>query len=95
VITVEPQEQDDAIRTLVARLGRPHRSGGIVIERATILAAGADSQAVMAWITAHGGTPETVTTGPTRRGLHGALLHAEGADAGQVTRFVMPAGALD
>jgi hypothetical protein len=87
--------QDEEIRSLVARLGRPHRSGGTVIERAAIIAAGADSQAVMAWIAAHGGTPEVVAAGPTRRGLHGSLLHAEGADHGLPTRFVVPGGALD
>jgi hypothetical protein len=45
---------DDAIRALVTRLARPHPSGGDVIERAAILAEGADLAAVMAWITAHG-----------------------------------------
>jgi hypothetical protein len=30
---------DDAIRVLVTRLARPHRSGGRVIERATLLGA--------------------------------------------------------
>jgi hypothetical protein len=34
---------DDAIRTLVTRLSRPHASGGAVIERAAILAEGADA----------------------------------------------------
>jgi hypothetical protein len=87
--------QDDAIRSLVARLGRPHRSGGTVIERAAIIAAGGDSHAVMAWIAAHGGTPEVVAAGPARRGLHGSRLHADGADQGVPARFVVPAGALD
>jgi hypothetical protein len=49
---------DDAIRALVTRLGRPHRSGGRVIERATLMAEGADFTAVMAWIEAHGGEAE-------------------------------------
>jgi hypothetical protein len=50
---------DDAIRALVTRLARPHPSGGEVIERAAILAEGADFAAVMVWITAHDGIPET------------------------------------
>jgi hypothetical protein len=94
-MTDEPPPEDEVIRSLVARLGRPHRSGGTVVERATIVAAGADSQAVMAWIAAHGGTPEMATAGPARRGLHGARLHDEGPDTRQPARFVMPAGALD
>ena len=41
---------DDAIRSLLTRLGRAHPSGGTVIERAAILAEGADFDVVMAWI---------------------------------------------
>jgi hypothetical protein len=33
----------DAIRSVVTRLARPHRAGGDVIERAAILAEGADA----------------------------------------------------
>ena len=50
---------DDAICALVTRLARPHASGGEVIERAAILAEGADFAAIMAWVIAHGGKPET------------------------------------
>ena len=53
---------EDAMRTLVTRLGRPHRSGGRVIERATLLASGTDFEAAVQWIKEHGGTPE----GPDR-----------------------------
>ena len=49
---------DDAIRTLVIRLSRAHPSGGEVIERAAILAEGADFDAVVGWIIAHDGRPE-------------------------------------
>ena len=41
---------DDPILALVKRLARPHASGGAVIERAAILADGADFASVMAWI---------------------------------------------
>jgi hypothetical protein len=61
---------DDAIRALVARLARAHPSGGKVIERAAILAEGADFAAVMAWVIAHGGKPEPTVAAATRRGLH-------------------------
>jgi hypothetical protein len=50
----------DAIRSVVTRLARPHRAGGDVIERAAILAEGADAGAVFAWIAAHDGQPEVM-----------------------------------
>jgi hypothetical protein len=84
---------NDAILALVTRLARPHRSGGQVIERAAILAAGADSPAVIEWILDHAGTPEQ-TTRPRSRGLHGAhLTDAAGAPPAP-QRFVLPAGVL-
>src|SRR4051812_44796177 len=83
----------DAIRVLVARLSRPHRSGGDVIERATILAEGADSAAVFAWIAAHDGRPETQSS-PVARGLHGAGLTGGSAVSATPRRYVLPAGAL-
>jgi hypothetical protein len=87
---------DDAIRSLVARLGRPHPSGATVIERAAILAAGADSHAILDWIEVHGGEPEFVATAPARHGLHGSLRHVGGADDSRPpVRFLVPPGALD
>jgi hypothetical protein len=85
---------DDAIRALVTRLARPHPSGGEVVERAAILAEGADFAAVMTWITAHAGTPEAVSAAP-KRGLHGSRVN-DGGEARPRTplRFVLPAGAL-
>jgi len=87
---------DDAIRALVTRLARRHPSGGDVIERASILAEGADFSAVMAWVVAHGGKPETTgTSAAPRRGLHGSRLHdSGGAEPRPARRFVLPAGAL-
>ena len=87
---------DDAIRSLVARLGRADRSGGIVVERAAIVAEGTDADAVIGWILAHGGKPEAAVQTPTRRGLHGSRLHASGGSEPRTpSRFVLPAGALD
>jgi hypothetical protein len=85
---------DDAILALVTRLARPHSSGGQVIERAAILAAGADSPAIMAWILAHAGKPEqSVSTAP-RRGLHGDRLAGSTHGSRAPQRFVLPAGVL-
>jgi hypothetical protein len=87
---------DDAIRSLLTRLGRAHPSGGTVVERAAIVAAGADSEAVMAWILAHGGKPEAAVETSTRHGLHGSRLHTSGGGEPRVlSRLVLPAGALD
>src|SRR4051794_6372262 len=81
---------DDVIRLLVAGLARPHRSGGHTIERATLLAAGADFSAVVTWIQAHGGEPEPAAA-RSARGLHGT----RGAGDLAPLRFVLPGGALD
>ena len=86
---------DDSIRSLVRRLGRRHPSGGTVIERAAILAEGADFEAVMAWIEAHGGRPEATVTKTPASGLYGSRGQSD--DAGPArppSRFVLPADAL-
>jgi hypothetical protein len=85
---------DEAIRVLVARLARPHRSGGDVIERAAILAAGGGSEAVLAWIAAHDGQPEMQSAARVT-GLHGARLSdSAGAASSTPRRYVLPPGAL-
>lgn len=86
---------DDAICALVTRLARPDGSGGDVIERAAILAEGPNFAAIMAWVIAHGGKPETVTSTAPKGGLHGSRL-MDGGEASPRTplRFVLPAGAL-
>jgi hypothetical protein len=85
---------EDAIRTLVTRLARPHSSGGHVIERAAILAEGSSFRTVMAWIVDHGGEPEEQATAPSR-GLHGARVNRSGSSVSPTTlRFVLPAGVL-
>jgi hypothetical protein len=87
--------EDDAIRDLITRLARPHASGGDVIERAAILAEGADFAAVMAWIIAHAGEPEMADSAAPSRGLHGTRLNVGGGgDSRPPLRFVLPAGAL-
>ena len=85
---------DDDIRALVARLSRPHRSGGKVIERASLLAAGSDFDAVIAWIEAHGG--EAVAPAAAKGsggGLYSARAEAQSATKVPL-RYIVPAGAL-
>lgn len=87
---------DDAIRTLVTRLSRPHPSGGVVIERAAILAAGADSGDVLSWIEARAGVAEDLTPRDAGRGLHSARQHERDAtDQRAPLRYVLPPGALE
>jgi hypothetical protein len=87
--------EDDQIRAVVTRLARKHKSGGRVIERAAILAEGADSAEIMAWILAHSGEPEMAVAAPAGRGLHSdradVAAQARGTTA---ARFVLPAGEL-
>lgn len=86
---------DEAIRDLVTRLARPHASGGKVIERAAILAEGADFAAVIAWIEARAGRPEAAVSPAASHGLHGTRLNGTGAGQDRPPlRFVLPAGAL-
>jgi hypothetical protein len=80
---------DDAIRALVRRLSRPHRSGGRVVERAALMAEGADFSAVLAWIEAHGGEAEAPRARPAR-GLHAPRLAPDEV----AVRFVVPAAAV-
>jgi hypothetical protein len=87
---------DLEIHALVTRLSRPHGSGGVVIERAAILAEGADFTAVMNWITAHDGAPDAAVSATRSGGLHGSRM--TGGDAigpRPPLRFVLPPGALD
>jgi hypothetical protein len=66
-----------------------------VVERAAILAEGADSTEVLAWITAHDGVPEELPPQSTGGGLHGARRHGSGdADLRTPLRFVLPSDAI-
>jgi hypothetical protein len=84
---------DDHIRGLITGLARPHRSGGDVVERAAILAAGSDAAAIVEWIIAHGGAAEAPAAVAAPSGLHGARQNDNGRVASP-TRYVLPAGAL-
>jgi hypothetical protein len=89
---------EDDIRTLVARLARPHPSGGDVVERVAILAEGDGFAQVMKWIEEHGGKPEesvAPAARATRHGLHGQrLTDVSRPGSEKPRRFVLPPGAL-
>jgi hypothetical protein len=88
--------EDEDIRAVVTRLARPHPSGGGVIERAAILAEGADSGAIIAWIIDHAGEPEMRAAATRGGGLHGSRMTSSSGAGGSETpvRFVVPASAL-
>jgi hypothetical protein len=92
---VRPIMEDTEIRTLVTRLARPDASGGGVIERAAILAEGADCDAVLAWLAAHGAVPEEAAPVTAGRGLHSTRLDGiGGASQRAPRRYRLPPGAL-
>jgi hypothetical protein len=83
--------EDEEIRTLLKRLARRHPSGGKVVERAAILAEGADFTEVMSWIEAHGGKPEVAAKVAPKGGLHGSRMGDSGSTAPPTPlRFVLP-----
>jgi hypothetical protein len=86
----ESEGDDDATRAEVRRVARRDRSGGWLVERATLLAGGAEFGAAVAWIEAHGGVPELPAIPRLQRGLHSPRA-AEGAAP---LRFLLPADAL-
>ena len=87
---------DDEIRALLSRLSRRHPSGGTVIERAAIVAEGADSAEVVAWILDHAGEPEAAVATSSGRGLHSARISDPiGPGPRAPARYVLPAGALN
>jgi hypothetical protein len=66
-----------------------------VIERAAVLAEGAEFEAVMAWIVAHGGEPEAAVPRAAKSGLHGSRAGDTGASEPRAaSRYVLPPGAL-
>src|SRR4051795_7396437 len=85
---------DDVIRAMVARLSRRHPSGGKLIERAAILAEGADLESIVKWIAAQDAQREARAPARSTCGLHGDRS-TESADAGRAPpRYVLPAAAL-
>jgi hypothetical protein len=87
----EVLEADGAIRAVVVRLARPAGEGGTVIERAAIVAEGANAHAIEAWIVDHGGRPEAIAAASAGAGLHGARGSTRSSSP---LRYLLPAGAL-
>jgi hypothetical protein len=85
---------DDAIRAVVVRLARPHRSGGFVIERAAIVAEGERSAAILDWIISHSGEPEVARSAAPTRGLYGTGFGGGETAPRGPARYMLPAGAL-
>jgi hypothetical protein len=87
---------DDEIRALLSRLSRRHPSGGTVIERAAIMAEGADSAEVVTWILDHAGEPEAAAAKSSKRGLYSPRLSDSiGTEPRPPARYVLPAGTLN
>jgi hypothetical protein len=85
---------DASIHAIVARLARPHPSGGKVIERAAIVAEGDSATEVVDWIIGRAGHGEAA--GPARAGgLHGARFAGTVRNDGPPLRYILPAGVLD
>lgn len=84
-----PPRDDEATRALVARLSRPHPSGGVVIERAAILASGANASEVLRWIEDHAGEAEAPVPPASSGGLHGNRMQSD-ASPPQPLRYVLP-----
>ncbi len=76
------------------RLARPHISGGMVIERSVILAEGADSGAILSWISDHDGVADSTAPPSRSSGLHGSRETLR-VDSAPARRFVLPADAFD
>lgn len=88
---------DQEIRVLLSRLARPHASGGQVVERAAILAEGAEFPAILAWINAHAGEPETTARKASTGGLHAGRMNDRGSgvtDGRPPQRYVLPSASL-
>ena len=88
---------DEEIRTLLSRLARRHPSGGTVIERVAIVAEGADSAEVVAWILDHEGEPRGSRRLRQPRAASTVRGSASRSDPTPrpPARYVLPAGALN
>jgi hypothetical protein len=87
------QTATDETAALVKRLARPHASGGMVIERSVILAEGANSAAILTWISEHDGIADSTLPSTPSNGLHGTRSNAS-LQAAPARRFVLPASAF-
>jgi len=91
----EPRLSDEAVRAAALRLARPDGHGGMVVERAAILAEGTPSAAIEAWIIGHGGAPEAPTRTARASGTYGLRAESPLADSRSPQRYLLPSGAFD
>jgi len=96
-VNTDAQTTDEDIATTVNRLSRPNRGGGRVIERAAIMAEGANSAAILDWLAAASWIPEApegTTADRAGSGLHGMRREVERghARANAPRRYVSPSG---
>ena len=87
-------ETEIAVRAIVTRLSRASAPGEAVIERAAIMAEGANAHAIISWILAHGGRPAASASHAPARGLHGARSSSNRGSASPPSRYVLPADIL-
>ena len=88
------RDDTDAIAAIVKRLARPHPSGGTVIGRPVILAEGARATAILAWIAAHGGAPDSTLPSVRSKGLHSPSPGVGGQRDATPGRYILPAHAF-
>jgi hypothetical protein len=65
----------------------------MVIERSVILAEGANSAAILSWISEHDGIADSTAPSTRSRGLHGSHANAQ-LQGAPPRRFVLPARAF-
>lgn len=88
--------EDTAIQALLSSLSRQHPSGGKVVERSAVLAAGSDFPQVLAWISDHGGLAEMAAAPAAQGGLHGSQVRRGNTTSQRAPlRYVLGAGVLD
>ena len=92
----ETRQSEAAVRAAVIRLSRPDGDGGVVVERAAIVAEGTPAAAIEAWILAHGGEAEVPPVGAPAPGLYGGRPERSTiAGRRPPRRYVLPVTALD
>lgn len=83
------------IGIVIARLARPHGSGGYVVGHAAILAEGTKFAALKEWILGHGGVLEAPSS-TARSGLHavGRAPQSGRESPHQPRQYLLPAAAF-
>jgi hypothetical protein len=94
VSTDDDLSPDEEISAVVARLSRPNREGGRVIERAVIMAEGSRSAEILDWLATASWQPEAPSDAKIGGGLH-SMRQDSARGAGRPApprRYVSPPG---